>query len=56
MGLTEILERGKGYRCQAPGCDTRGDLVVLDVGDGSAAEFDCRLCEKHFLEARESGQ
>ena len=50
------LEYGKGYRCQAPGCNKRGEIVTLDVMDGSAAEFECRLCEEHYAEARSVGQ
>ncbi len=52
-----VLERGKGYRCQVPGCNQRGDLCILDdTRDECAAEFEARLCEKHYIEARSAGQ
>lgn len=50
------LETGKGYKCQVPGCNQKGEICTLDVMDGSAAEFECRLCEEHYAEARGVGQ
>ena len=43
-------------RCQVPGCKNKGEMVVLDAMDGTAAEFECRLCEDHYAEARGVGQ
>ncbi len=53
------LETGKGYRCQVPGCNQRGEKVVLDAYDEDGTwegEFEARLCEKHWEEARSVGQ
>ena len=43
-------------RCQVKGCKEKGGLVTLDVMDGSAAEFEAILCEKHHEGARGCGQ
>ena len=53
------LETGKGYRCQVPECNQRGEIVTLDALSEEGefeGEFECRLCEKHYKEARSVGQ